>query len=107
MGLDDRGPLLGVRCRLLELLGLLRLSRRSRRRLSLLQLRCCCIHTPERTERTPSRPSGCGMNLSGLPARSSSARIRDTQSTRQYIYQMFIAREDEEQWKTGSEAGTT
>ena len=110
MGLDDRGPLLGVRCRLLELLGLLRLlrlSRRSRRRLRLLQLRCCCIHTPERTERTPSRPSGCGMNLSGLPARSSSARIRDTQSTRQSIYQMFIAREDEEQWKTGSGAGTT
>ena len=108
--LDDRGPLLGVRCRLLELLGLLRLlrlSRRSRRRLRLLQLRCCCVHTPERTERTPSRPSGCGMNLSGSPARSSSARIRDTQSTRQSIYQMFIAREDEEQWKTGSEAGTT
>ncbi|KAB6878493.1 hypothetical protein DW792_08600 [Bifidobacterium longum] len=70
-------------------------------------MRCCCIHTPERTERTPSRPSGCGMNLSGLPARSSSARIRDTQSTRQSIYQMFIAREDEEQWKTGSGAGTT
>ncbi|MBM5830077.1 hypothetical protein CWE05_09725 [Bifidobacterium longum] len=70
-------------------------------------MRCCCVHTPERTERTPSRPSGCGMNLSGSPARSSSARIRDTQSTRQSIYQMFIAREDEEQWKTGSEAGTT